>query len=125
MKCYKYLFVLFIFFLIFFLGFNYSYADINSLKTSMNGVTSGPPSGIESGGVGKILNTGIGLIQVAGTGISLIVVALLGIKYMIATVDEKASIKKQAIPILIGCVLLFGAVNIAKIIEDLAKTSLS
>lgn len=73
---------------------------------------------IEGENVGKVLSNIIFLIQVAGTGISLIVVTILGIKYMIASVEEKAEIKKQAMPILIGCILLFGAVNLVAIVAD-------
>ena len=67
----------------------------------------------------EILNKIIGLMQVAGTGIALVVITLLGIKYMLASPSEKADTKKMIMPILIGCILLFAAVNIVSTILDL------
>ena len=77
-------------------------------------------SGDAETGIGKALNTVIGFIQYAGSGIAIIVVSILGIKYLFASPTEKADVKKMAVPIIIGCILLFGAVNIAGIIYDFA-----
>lgn len=74
---------------------------------------------------GKILNTMIGLLQVAGTGISIITVSVLGIKYLLASPSEKADTKKAILPIVIGCVLLFGAVNIISAVYDYAQSAFS
>jgi type IV secretory pathway VirB2 component (pilin) len=69
-------------------------------------------------GTVSIINTAIGLLQIAGSGIALLVITLMGIKYILAAPGEKADIKKMATPIVIGCVLVFGAVNLAAIIES-------
>ncbi|MCR5185696.1 MAG: pilin [Clostridia bacterium] len=71
-------------------------------------------------GIGDALNAIIGIIQFAGSGIAIIVVSILGIRYLFASPSEKADVKKMAFPIIIGCILLFGAVNIAGIIYDFA-----
>ncbi len=68
--------------------------------------------------ISKIINTVIKILQYAGTGISVIVVTITGIKYMLASPNEKSDIKKMAMPLIIGCVLLFGAVNLVKLIAD-------
>ena len=60
----------------------------------------------------------IGLVQVAGTGIALIAVSLLGIKYMLASVEEKAEIKKYIVGIVIGAVIVFGGIEIAQLLAD-------
>ena len=73
--------------------------------------------------VGKVINTIIGFIQVAGTGISLIMVSILGIKYLLAAPNDKADAKKQIMPMLIGAILLFGAANIMQIISDFVAES--
>lgn len=65
-----------------------------------------------------VLNAVIKLIQIVGSGIAIIMVIVLGMKYMLASPGEKADYKKTAVPILIGCVLLFAASNIAGIIAD-------
>ncbi len=71
------------------------------------------------GRIQKVLNTVIKLIQLAGTAVSVIMVTMLGIKYMLSSSTEKAEIKKTAMPIIIGCVLLFAAVNLVGIIADI------
>ena len=62
------------------------------------------------------------IIRVAGTGIALLMVIVLGIKYMMCSVEEKAEIKKQAIPIVVGSAFIFATSNlvgiVAKIVEE-------
>ena len=94
--------------------------DDPNLKTVNQGV-----SGDSETGIAGAINTIIGLLQIAGTGISLIMISLLGIKYILASVEEKAEIKKTAMPIVIGAVLLFGAVNLISIIENIANSTLN
>lgn len=74
--------------------------------------------------VSKILNAILGLVQVAGTGISMIMVAVLGIKYMMAAPSDKADVKKQIAPLVIGAIILFASVNLVNIIANMADTTL-
>ena len=78
----------------------------------------------ESGKIGNILNSVIGIIQIAGTGISMIMVSLLGIKYIMAAPCDKADVKKQIAPLVIGAVILFASVNLVGIIADVANSTL-
>lgn len=96
--------------------------DPTSVISSMSGAST--PAGAENS-FGKILNTMIGLLQVAGTGIAIITVSVLGIKYLLASPSEKADTKKAILPIVIGCVLLFGAVNIISAVYDYAQQAFS
>ena len=96
-------------------------ATVSDIIDGMSGVKEGMTADT-SKGIGKVINIIIGLLQVAGTGISVIVVTVLGIKYIVASVEEKAEIKKQAVPIVIGCILLFGAVNIMAALEEFGKS---
>ena len=100
-----------------FVGMTSVYADagVDNIIKSMNGTSAIKET---STGIGNTINNIIGLIQLTGTGISVIVVTMLGIKYILASPSEKADVKKQIAPILIGCVLLFGAVNLVAIIAD-------
>lgn len=83
-------------------------------------------AGAKESGIIKGINSIIGLIQLAGSGIALIVITLLGVKYILASPSDKADVKKSIMPIIIGCILLFGGVNIAGIIAafsgDVLKT---
>ena len=42
---------------------------------------------------------------------------ILGIKYMYSSPEDKAEIKKKLVPFIIGGVLVFGAVQLVKIVE--------
>ena len=80
-----------------------SASDIN---TAGNNITTG-------------LNNVLSLVRFVGSGISIIVVLMLGIKYMVASIEEKAEIKKKAVPIVIGCVILFATTQIVVLINDI------
>lgn len=63
-------------------------------------------------------NTVLGLIQTVGTFAAVAVLMILGIKYMLGSIEERASYKKSMLPYLIGAILLFGAVNITAAIAN-------
>lgn len=97
------------------LFYNISYAKddkINDLANQFKNVTPSEEDDELFSGINKI----IGLLQIVGTGISIIVVSILGIKYMLASPGEKADVKKNIMPIIIGCILVFGGVNVVAII---------
>lgn len=61
---------------------------------------------------GKIL----GVVQTVGIGVAVIMLSVMGVKYMIASVEEKAKYKEQMVPYLIGAILLFGGSGLLGII---------
>ena len=63
----------------------------------------------------------LGVIQAVGTVTSLVVLMVLGIKYMVGSVEEKAEYKKTMTTYLIGAVLLFAGSNIPQIIYKLVE----
>lgn len=99
-----------------FVGLISAYAsDVEGIIGAMNGTSQIATDGNR---ISTTLNNVIGLIQIAGTGISVVMVTMLGIKYILASPSEKADVKKQIAPMLIGCVLVFGAVNLVAIVAD-------
>lgn len=66
--------------------------------------------------VKNFANMVIGVIQVVGTIASVAVLIVLGIKYMIGGVEERAEYKKTMLPYVIGALLLFGITNLLEII---------
>lgn len=69
---------------------------------------------------GKISNLGgniLGVFQAVGFIAAVIVLVWLGIKYIMASPDGKAEIKKQAFAYILGAVLLFSAATIVTIIK--------
>lgn len=71
-----------------------------------------------------IVSQAFSVVQFVGTGISIIMVMWLGITYMMTSIEEKAEIKKRAVPIVIGSVLIVATVNILKLIQELVTSSL-
>lgn len=67
-------------------------------------------------------NTIIGAVQVVGSIISVAVLAIIGIKYMTGSVEEKAEYKKTLMPYLIGAILLFGISNILAVVVSIVQS---
>lgn len=68
--------------------------------------------------LGKIGGSVIALITNIGMILAVAVIALLGVKYMMGSSEEKAEYKKSMIPYLVGAVLVFGASAIAKFVSN-------
>ena len=66
-------------------------------------------------------NSIIKIITTVGSIISVIVLVIMGIKYMMGSIEEKATYKKTMLPYVIGAVLLFAASTIASVIYNVAK----
>jgi len=66
-------------------------------------------------------NTIVGVIKIVGTIISVATFIIIGIKYMIASVEERAEYKKTMLPYIIGATLLFGITNILAIIASITQ----
>lgn len=66
----------------------------------------------------KLINTSssiYNILFVIGMGVAVVIAVILGIKFMIGSVEEKAQIKDALIPFIIGCIVIFGAFGIWKI----------
>ena len=77
----------------------------------------------QSAGDDKLLDIGnkiIGPIQMIGSIVSVIALIVIGIKYMMGSVEEKAQYKETMKPYIIGAVLVFGITNILTIVYDIA-----
>lgn len=61
------------------------------------------------------------ILLVIGISVAVIVSGILGIKFMIGSVEEKAQIKDQLVPFVIGCIVVFGAFGIWKVVVSLAR----
>lgn len=77
-------------------------------------------SGPDMTGVGTLFNLGnviLGIIQYVSIGVASIAAIILGIKYMYSSPEDKAEIKKKLVPFIIGGILVFGAVQLVKLVE--------
>ena len=78
--------------------------------------------GDAASGMQKVGGTIIGYVTNAAMVISVVMIAVLGIKYMMGSAEEKAEYKKSLVPLLVGAILVFGAAAIAKVIVGLAQS---
>lgn len=71
---------------------------------------------------GKLQSFSSGLFSVliiAATAVTVVVGIVLGIKYMIGSVEEKAEYKKLLLPYVAGCVAIYGALGIWKMLVEI------
>ena len=80
------------------------FADAGFNSTSITGSVSNA-----SGQIQDLGNRIVGVLQGIGIVVSVVVVIVLGIKYMMGSVEEKAEYKKTMMPYLIGAALIFAA----------------
>lgn len=67
----------------------------------------------------KFAGTILNAITIVGVVISIVMVMVLGIKYMLGSVEEKAEYKKTMLPMLIGAILLFCSSTLVSVIYSL------
>ena len=65
--------------------------------------------------------TVLGVIQVIGTVVAVVMLMVIGIKYMLGSVEERAEYKDTLKPYLIGALLLFSGTTIPQIIYKIAQ----
>ena len=63
----------------------------------------------------------MGMIRNVAIFASVIIIMVLGVKYMLGSVEEKAEYKKSFMPLIIGIVLVVSATTIAAFIFNMAK----
>lgn len=80
-----------------------------------------PMSGnIGTGGeFSNVMKKIVSIAQLIGSGVSIITLALIAIKYMLGSVEEKAEYKKSLMPYLVGAIFVFCIVNILAMFEKL------
>ena len=92
----------------------YGAGDVDSIISGMEGYDTNPDTNKITDGINSIYT----LVRIVGTGIAVLMVIIVSIRYMITSVESKAEIKKQAIPLLVGAFLIFAASNILGIVGD-------
>lgn len=108
----------------------YTKQDYSS-DTSLSGVISGGDSFIQAGkdGSAKIDKGSLqnasssiyNILLICGVIIAVLIGSIMGIKFMIGSVEEKAEIKAALVPFAIGCIVVFGAFGIWKIVVTIGN----
>ena len=71
--------------------------------------------------VAKLAGSIIKFLQYIAIVAGTIILAVLGIKYMMGSVEEKAEYKKSFIPLIVGIVVVMGAMTIARVLFETFK----
>ena len=69
--------------------------------------------------IGSIGNKIVSVITNVAMVVAVVVIAVIGVKYMLGSAEEKAEYKKTLMPYLIGAILVFGAVAIGKAVVSI------
>lgn len=116
-KAYKALSILMIVVMIAFACTNvFAAVDLDNIKS--NADTDADDEIEEIGSVVLSMVTGVGMV------LAIVIVAILGVKYMMGSTEEKAEYKKTMLPYLIGAVLVFGASAIGRAVIDMGTSLL-
>ena len=73
----------------------------------------------------EIGSTILTIVTNVGMILAIIVVAVLGVKYMMGSTEEKAEYKKTLMPYLVGAILVFGASAIGKAVIGIGTSLIS
>lgn len=85
-------------------------ADFNSaIATNANSV------------IEKSAITVITIVRIIGVTIAIVMLLVIAMKYMLSSAGDRADIKKHAVAYVIGAFILFGAVGILGLLDDVAK----
>ena len=61
------------------------------------------------------------ILLILGTIIAVIVGVVLGIQFIMGSVEQKAKVKDSLIPFIVGCVVIFGAFGIWKLVITILR----
>ena len=110
-KTIKIISILFLLILLIFSTTTYVQADIDIKPDEYK------PEKITAQEGGKILR----IIRNCGAIASIVVMSIIGLKYMLASLDEKANYKENMIPYIVGCALLATCTTIPSIIYNIMQ----
>lgn len=97
--------------------FNINFVYATEIKT--DNFEPAPLTYTDYGKAFEMTSTIVGTITSIGVVISIVMLMVLGIKYMMGSVEEKAEYKKTLYPMLVGTILLFISSTIVAIIYQL------
>lgn len=89
---------------------------VNASQIDPDNYQSNGPSSSDVADMYKYGGSVAGVIFVAGIIVSIGTMMVIGIRYLMAGVDEKAEYKERMIPYFIGAILLFGASTVVRIV---------
>lgn len=74
---------------------------------------------IEETSLQNFSNVFYNIFLTVGTAIAVIAGTIIGIKYMLGSVEEQADVKKMLVPYVVGCIVVFGSFGIWKLVIEI------
>ncbi len=75
-----------------------------------------PTQPTDTAGILKLAGKILGFLQWIALIGGVLIIAVLGIKYMMGSLEEKAEYKKSMIPLIVGIIVVMGATTIANLL---------
>lgn len=94
--------------------------QINSFATFRPNEINGDTTISNEEEITNVAGNVLGVIDFGGTVIAIAIITIIGIQYMKSSLEQKAQYKEKLIPYAIGCLLLFAAPKIAKLVYNIA-----
>ena len=94
--------------------FAFDKMDVNTINEALKGAK---PSDTAQSSILKVWGTVLLILQI----LSVAAIVIAGIRYMFASADGKAEIKKQTIGLMVGAVLVFGASSVIGLITNITN----
>ena len=94
--------------------FAFNKMDVNTINEALKGAK---PSDTAQSSILKVWGTVLLILQI----LSVAAIVIAGIRYMFASADGKAEIKKQTIGLMVGAVLVFGASSVIGLITNITS----
>lgn len=82
-----------------------------------------PTQPTDTAGILKLAGKILGFLQWIALIGGVLIIAILGIKYMMGSLEEKAEYKKSMIPLIVGIVVVMGATTIANLLVNTFTTT--
>ena len=95
--------------------------DIPEITDPTQDPNSYKPSDTTSNKATTMAGNILGAINAVGVVVSVVAFALIGIRYMLGSVEERANYKETMVPYLIGAVLLFATTTIVNVLYKFAS----
>jgi len=83
-------------------------------STTLGSVSATTPT--DTSNILSLVNKILGFLQWAAIIGGVLIITILGIKYMMGSLEEKAEYKKSMIPLIVGIIVVMGATTIANVL---------
>ncbi len=87
-------------------------------------IPEGSNAGYNGTGLGTTVSNIIGIVQFICYAAAVILIVVLGVKFMTASPDGKAEIKKSAVIYVVGAVLVFAAGLLLNLVRNIASQTI-